>query len=265
MWLNTILCLSTIVVLHFIPFAFQGLAGIFASVASVLSIAGDSKPEDSALGYFLSAVAITALCLISFFVLLRLSYARYYMTVHKYHTSSSSLSQQQQRTPKFFAIFQKIWMVAVDVFLTFFVTLAIYPGVSANVKSVDAPSVTTPTTATDDNWTGKYFTPLTCFLLFNCGDFVGRTIASWIPLISHQVLWIPVVLRFAFLPLFALCNVHPRMSSAPVVFDSDIYPIVFMALMALSNGYFSTLAMMYAPRYMLFNFCHILFECDLGV
>jgi hypothetical protein len=83
MWLNTILCLSTIVVLHFIPFAFQGLAGIFASVASVLSIAGDSKPEDSALGYFLSAVAITALCLISFFVLLRLSYARYYMTVHK--------------------------------------------------------------------------------------------------------------------------------------------------------------------------------------
>jgi hypothetical protein len=46
-------------------------------------------------------------------------------------------------------------MVAVDVFLTFFVTLAIYPGVSANVKSVDAPSVTTPTTATDDNWTGK--------------------------------------------------------------------------------------------------------------
>jgi hypothetical protein len=71
------------------------------------------------------------------------------------HTSSSSLSQQQQRTPKFFAIFQKIWMVAVDVFLTFFVTLAIYPGVSANVKSVDAPSVTTPTTATDDNWTGK--------------------------------------------------------------------------------------------------------------
>lgn len=68
------------------------MAGIFASVANILSIAGQdicacslssvmlnlvtiaggNDPEDSALGYFLSAVAITALCLLSFFVLLHL-------------------------------------------------------------------------------------------------------------------------------------------------------------------------------------------------
>ena len=67
--------------------------------------------------------------------------------------------------------------------------------------------------------------------------------------ISHRFLLIPVVLRLAFLPLFALCNVLPRSSDASVVFNSDIYPIVFMALMAISNGYLGTLSMMYGPKY----------------
>ena len=43
------------------------------------------------------------------------------------------------------------------------------------------------------------------------------------------------------------------MNSAPVVFNSDIYPIVFMTLMAVSNGYLGTLGMMYGPRYVTCN------------
>lgn len=68
--------------------------------------------------------------------------------------------------------------------------------------------------------------------------------------ISSRFLWIPILLRLAFLPLFARCNVQPRSVDSTVVFNSDVYPIVFMVLMALSNGYLSTLAMMAGPRYM---------------
>jgi hypothetical protein len=25
-----------------------------------------------------------------------------------------------------------------------------------------------------------YFTPVTCFLVYNCGDYLGRSLASWI-------------------------------------------------------------------------------------
>ena len=32
----------------------------------------------------------------------------------------------------------------------------------------------------DNVWASTYFTPVTCFLLFNCGDYVGRILAGWV-------------------------------------------------------------------------------------
>ena len=29
-------------------------------------------------------------------------------------------------------------------------------------------------------WASTYFTPVSCFLLFNCGDYVGRILAGWV-------------------------------------------------------------------------------------
>ena len=54
------------------------------------------------------------------------------------------------------------------------------------------------------------------------------------------------LLRFAFVPLFMYCNVEHN--SLKTVFDSDAYYIVFMVLFGLSNGYISTLCMIYGPR-----------------
>ena len=54
------------------------------------------------------------------------------------------------------------------------------------------------------------------------------------------------LVRFAFFPLFMYCNVdHEHLST---VFDSDAYYIVFMVLFGLTNGYTSTLCMIYGPR-----------------
>ena len=53
-------------------------------------------------------------------------------------------------------------------------------------------------------------------------------------------------LRIIFLPLFAFCNALPR-RNAPVFFDADYFPIVFMMLFAISNGYLGNLCMMYGP------------------
>ena len=54
--------------------------------------------------------------------------------------------------------------------------------------------------------------------------------------------------RIAFIPLFLLCNIQPR-EHIPVVFDSDIAPMVIMVVFAFTNGYFGTLCMIYGPRY----------------
>eukprot|EP00731_Ephydatia_muelleri_P022228 Em0014g819a len=65
-------------------------------------------------------------------------------------------------------ILGKIWLYALSVFLVFAVTLSVFPGVTSKIVSVDRD------TDQSSPWSGKYFTPLTCFLLFNVGDFVGR-------------------------------------------------------------------------------------------
>lgn len=57
-----------------------------------------------------------------------------------------------------------------------------------------------------------------------------------------------VVARLAFIPLFMLCNIHPR-SNLPVYFAHDGWFIAFMALFAFSNGYLASLCMCYGPKW----------------
>ena len=67
------------------------------------------------------------------------------------------------------------------------------------------------------------------------------------PKINHWYLVLGfTVLRFAFFPLFMHCNNGQKNLS--IVFDEDVYYIVFMVVFGLSNGYLSTLCMIYGPR-----------------
>ena len=57
------------------------------------------------------------------------------------------------------------------------------------------------------------------------------------------------MLRFAFIPLFLMCNVSPQnRPEFPVVFESDAAYIVVMILFSVSNGYIASISMMSAPQ-----------------
>ena len=77
---------------------------------------------------------------------------------------------------------------------------------------------------------------------------------SWSPCTALHVqpapkwVWIPVFLRVLFIPFFMLCNVKPATRSMPVLFGDYVY-CAGSILMAFTNGYFSSVVMMYAPRY----------------
>ena len=63
-------------ILH--PHLLQAMAGIFAALASFISLAAAStNPVNSAYGYFGMALLVSLLCLLSFLVMLRL------VSVHK--------------------------------------------------------------------------------------------------------------------------------------------------------------------------------------
>ena len=71
--------------------------------------------------------------------------------------------------------------------------------------------------------------------------------AGSVQVLNRKWLVILTVARVIFIPLFAMCNYLPDERTAPVWFDSDVYPIFFMTLFSFTNGYFASLAMMYGP------------------
>ena len=66
-----------------------------------------------------------------------------------------------------------------------------------------------------------------------------------------RFLWIPVFLRLLFIPAFLLCNYHPVNAERimPVLIDSDWAYWVMAIFLGLSSGYYSSLAMMYCPKW----------------
>lgn len=234
----------------------QAFAGIFAAIASIVSIAAggnaDHLSKGSVIGYFLVAVVIITLCLLSFPPLLRLKFVQYYISQTSVKTKkakqeaalrASINARAVDTSPPFLKIFSEIWLYAVSVLLVFTVTLTLFPAVLANIKSVSA-------NPDSSNWTSVYFSPIVCFLLFNVTDFVGRYITHWITIGSQRyVLFILCVLRLAFIPLFMFCNFHPAGGRHFfVLFKSDAYPIFFTTLFGISNGYLGSVAMITAPQ-----------------
>ena len=73
-------------------------------------------------------------------------------------------------------------------------------------------------------------------------DFVLQPGPRW--------LWVPVVLRFLFVPFFLLCNYQPLgvTRNLPVLINSDWAYWIGGIFLGLTSGYFSSLAMMYCPR-----------------
>ena len=72
--------------------------------------------------------------------------------------------------------------------------------------------------------------------------------------------WLPIVLRFLFIPFFCFCNYKPNLRSLPVFIDNDYVYCAAGILLALTSGYFSSLCMMYVPRYVsirYFNLLHL--------
>lgn len=177
---------------------------------------------------------------------------RYYLEASctgTFATSDSSLSTQDSSNnptvisvPPLKPIMGKMWTLSIYVFWVFFISITIFPAISSGIQSVDKDS--------GSPWSSTYFVPLTSFLLYNAADFSGRQMTIWlqVPGPTSPVLPILVACRTVLVPLFMFCNYQPRYHLHQVFFAHDIFPVVFVCLLGLSNGYLGTLTMIYGPK-----------------
>ncbi|XP_063814857.1 equilibrative nucleoside transporter 3 isoform X3 [Pseudophryne corroboree] len=229
----------------------QAMGGTISALAAILDLSVASNVTDSALAYFLTADVFILVCILVYLVLPRIEYSSYYLNISDERpdsslpdgtTETSVIVSSKTNSPPIIPILKRVKILAACLFYTFFVSIIIFPTISASIESVEKH--------TGSVWTNKYFTPMTCFLAYNFADWSGRQITTWIqsPGPDSKVLPTLVFLRTFFIPLFMFCNYQPRKHIYEVFFQSDVYPVIFITLLGLSNGYLGTLAMVYGPK-----------------
>ncbi|NXW39673.1 S29A1 protein, partial [Nyctiprogne leucopyga] len=244
----------------------QGLAGTFAALAMIFSIAIGAQQPESFIGYFTTACVAILLAIFSYMLLPRMDFFRYYSMKDKteYRVYNAELETKRDlikkadepngmeqnnskiipihnpdEKPSVVAIFKKLWVMAVSVCVVFTVTIGVFPSITAKVSTVLG----------EGNRWGLYFLPVSCFLLFNVFDWTGRSLTAlftW-PGKDSCLLPVMVALRVIFIPLFMLCNVQPR-DYLPVIFSHDAWYIIFMIFFSISNGYLASLCMCFGPK-----------------
>ncbi|NXA19967.1 S29A1 protein, partial [Ibidorhyncha struthersii] len=223
----------------------QGLAGTFAALAMIFSIAIGAQQPESFIGYFTTACVAIVLAIFSYILLPRMDFFRYYSMKDKteYHVYNAELETKRDlikkdepngmeqnnskiipihnpdEKPSVIAIFKKLWVMALSVCFVFTVTIGVFPSITAKVSTVLG----------EGNRWGK------------CGQGGG-----W-PGKDSCLLPVMVGLRIIFIPLFMLCNVQPR-DYLPVIFSHDAWYIIFMIFFSISNGYLASLCMCFGPK-----------------
>uniref|UniRef100_A0AAQ6ALR9 Solute carrier family 29 member 1b n=1 Tax=Amphiprion ocellaris TaxID=80972 RepID=A0AAQ6ALR9_AMPOC len=215
----------------------QGLAGTFAAFAMICAIASGSEMQEAAFGYFITACAVIFLSVLSYILLI--SSVKLCQPCCCPSENKDEAADQKIQDVSMMNIFKKIWILALSVCFTFTITIGTFPAITADTQS---------TLADVGSW-DLYFIPVSCFLLFNLSDWGGRSLTAicmW-PGKHSRILPVLILCRLAFVPLFMLCNVQPRLH-LPIFFHHDGFFIVFMILFAFTNGYLASLCMCYGPK-----------------
>ncbi|KAH8255412.1 hypothetical protein KR038_002599 [Drosophila bunnanda] len=215
----------------------SNICGCFTTVMSILcAMIFDSK-RTAAIYYFVTAILVLLLCFDSYFALPLNKFFRHYETISQ--NSEKKTDSKQQLNVPYWAIFKKASPQLFNIFFTFFVSLSVFPAIQSSVHRSDPDFIVS----------NDYYVLITCFLTFNVCAMLGSLTTSWVKWPGPKFLWVPVVLRVVFIPLFVFCNYSPpdTTRSLAVYIDNDWIYWGIGILMAYSSGYLSSLGMMYAP------------------
>ena len=232
----------------------QAVGGIFPAVVDIVITSLNVQEKDIGFWCFLIATGVLMVSLLLFLYSSRTAFFKYYAIegVHEVSADVADVNDPppSQRGPALSRVLHSLrhaWHYCLSVFLVFSVSLSVYPALTVLAVSQFHGR------GTHSKWGDQYFNLVSNFLLFNVGDFVGRTLANTfkIPGRSLTGRWVVVILAFLrviFVPLFIMCNTAPDSRTAAVWFNKDAEFIVIMALFALSNGYLGNICMLHGPK-----------------
>nr|XP_023011796.1 equilibrative nucleoside transporter 3-like [Leptinotarsa decemlineata] len=215
----------------------QALGGVFAALAQIASLSIGASSTHSALVYFIIGNLTIAISIFLYIMLEKSLFFKYYIADHA--VINELLTNSLPMNYSYRTILKKMWCYGLSIFVTFAVSLAVYPGVTVLIDSEGKGH--------GNRWNDVYFVPTIAYLLFSTGDYLGRILAGKV--LKPRNITVLVILscaRFIFIPLLMLCNAQPR--HLAVVFDRDYQYILILFLFAVSNGYLANIATIMVPK-----------------
>ncbi|XP_074641609.1 equilibrative nucleoside transporter 2-like [Tubulanus polymorphus] len=215
----------------------SNLSGLMTAILVILSKSGTADPVISAILYFVSAVVIVFLCLISF-ILLRKS--EFYRSHYSDKLVMNEDESKAEMVLPYWKVFKLIWPQLFDVWFQRFIAGAIVPALLADIEKVDSNFLIPD----------YYYTDIMCYLFVNFCICFGNFFVFFIhkPK-SLYVIYFQMV-RILFIPYFMLCNYRPetRSSNLPVLLKNDWAFLAGVIVFGTTNGHFSGLTMMYSKQ-----------------
>lgn len=139
------------------------------------------------------------------------------------------------------AVWRHVRGPAICIFMTFFVTLSLFPGWTSELRSVHQ-------CRSRFRLANDMYVPFG-FLLFNAGDLTGRLLLAAMPLERIPSLSMKLVvascLRCLFFPILFLCNGGSNLDRFHI--ESDLYSETVQFAFATSNGFLLSAAFVHAP------------------
>ncbi|KAI1302593.1 putative nucleoside transporter protein [Xylaria venustula] len=232
----------------------QGVAGVLPSLVQVISVlvtpppeavtagpkATDSEKETAAFIYFLTAVVVSVVSLVTFIPLVRRHNAiienRMSETLAESMASIEEAERAARKVVSMTTLFKKLYWLSGGVFLCFTLTM-FFPVFTAKILSV------TPSSDGNPLLQPPVFIPLG-FFFWNFGDLIGRSMPLLISLRHRPMALFGFgIARAAFLPLYLLCNIHGH----GAVVNSDLFYLLLVQLpFGLTNGWLASDCMMAA-------------------
>ncbi|MFH4979638.1 hypothetical protein AB6A40_006347 [Gnathostoma spinigerum] len=232
----------------------NNICGTFVTVVMICILFATSNARTMATIYFSVSALTVVSCGASFLFLKKSKFFMYYMEksrkLRPENTEISNSSPFDDGRPKnsvctafciklkeYFQLLKENFVHYIDVFLSLFVTLASFPTIMINVHR------------SANFWIGPVmFTQIGTFLNFNLFAMIGSMIANFVQWPSPKYLIVLTAGRLLFIPFFLFCNYEPDKRRWPIFFESEYTFLFGGMLMALTSGYCTSLAMMYAPR-----------------
>ncbi|CEF83172.1 hypothetical protein SNK05_008079 [Fusarium graminearum] len=228
----------------------QGIAGVLPPLAQVFTVlafppdkenaskgASAEDGQASAFVYFLTAVIVSVVALVSFIPLVRRhNHIIENRMVEQMNESMHSIEEAERAARKvtsLWRLFTKLHWLSIGVALTFTATMFM-PVFTAKIHSVKETS-------------GAFYQPAAFiplgFFFWNLGDLGGR-VATMLPFsLRHRpfALFILAVVRYGWLPLYLLCNIDNR---GAIVSSDFFYLCIVQLVFGLTNGWLGSSFMM---------------------